>query len=339
MLEPIIPKMLPDMPEVSIIIPCYNEENTIQLLLEAVRTQTFPLDEMEVIIADGMSEDQTRLRIADYMNYHPDIQIRVVDNPKRSIPSGLNRAIEAAHGSLIVRLDAHSIPDREYVERCVEVLEHGMAESVGGVWEIRPRQQNWQGRSIAIAASHPLGVGDAHYRMTSEAQQVDTVPFGAFRRELVEKIGYFDESLLSNEDYEFNVRLRGAGGRIWLDPKIRSVYFARPNLIELARQYWRYGYWKARMLRRHPGSIRWRQVLPPLFVLSLLFLSLLFVWWPIAGRIFVLESSIYFVVLFFAGFHQAWKRSDLSLVFGIPLAIAVMHFAWGSAFIWSIFSR
>jgi succinoglycan biosynthesis protein ExoA len=325
--------------EVSIIIPCYNEEDTIQLLLEAVRLQTFPLDQMEVVIADGNSNDGTINRIDEFRARHREMKIRLVQNPKRSIPSGLNRAIEAAAGALIVRLDAHSIPDREYVERCVKVLKQDKAESVGGVWEIQPRNQNWQARSIAFAASHPLGVGDAHYRFTRAAQQVDTVPFGAFRRELVESIGYFDESLLSNEDYEFNVRLRKSGGRIWLDPHIKSVYFARSNLIELARQYWRYGYWKARMLRRYPDTIRWRQALPPLFILSLLFLLLLSIWWPIAGKIFVIESSIYFVVLIFAGIHQAWKRNDLSLVFGIPLAIAVMHFAWGSAFIWSMISR
>ena len=125
--------------EVSIIIPCYNEEDTIQLLLEAVRLQTFPLDQMEVVIADGISNDGTINRIDEFRARHREMKIRLVQNPKRSIPSGLNRAIEAAAGALIVRLDAHSIPDREYVERCVKVLKQDKAESVGGVWEIQPR--------------------------------------------------------------------------------------------------------------------------------------------------------------------------------------------------------
>ena len=125
-------------------------------------------------------------------------------------------------------------------------------------------------QSIAAAASHPLGVGDALYRHASKASQVDTVPFGAFKRELLALVGFFDESLLTNEDYEFNTRIRKSGGTIWLDPAIRSVYFARPTLAALARQYSRYGFWKWRMLRRYPETLRWRQGLPPLFVLSLL---------------------------------------------------------------------
>ena len=140
---------------------------------------------------------------------------------------------------------------------------------MGGIWDIQPQGKGWQARAIAAAAAHPFAVGDAYYRFTRAAQEVDTLPFGAFRKSLIERIGAFDEDLLTNEDYEFNVRLRKSGGRIWLDPAIRSVYFARSNLLDLARQYWRYGFWKVRMLRRHPNTIRWRQSLPPLFVLSL----------------------------------------------------------------------
>src|SRR3989304_7761914 len=118
-------------------------------------------------------------------------------------------------------------------------------------------------RPIAAAASPPLGAGDAGYRVGSQAGEVDTVPFGAFRREWLERVGGYDESLQTNEDYELNVRLRRAGGKIWFDPSIRSVYYARSDLAQLWRQYYRYGFWKARMLLRYPGSIRWRPALPP----------------------------------------------------------------------------
>ncbi len=324
------------MTEVSIIVPCYNEQNTICLLLDALYAQTYPRSHMEIVIADGQSSDETRSRINGFQKTHPDLNIRIVDNPQRTIPSGLNRAIEAANGLWIVRLDAHSVPSRDYVATCVSALEKGMGDSVGGVWQIRARDESWQARSIALAASHRLGVGDALYRYTETAQEVDTVPFGAFRRTLVEQIGPFDETLLTNEDYEFNVRLHQAGGRIWLDPAIRSIYYARSNLGELARQYWRYGYWKARMLRRYPGSLRWRQALPPLFVLSLFVLILVSPLWLFAGWIFVLESSVYAAVLLMAGIRLAWKHHDPALVAGIPLAIATMHIAWGSAFLWSL---
>jgi GT2 family glycosyltransferase len=156
---------------------------------------------------------------------------------------------------------------------------------------------------------------------------------------VIERIGMFNESLLTNEDYEFNARLRQSGGKIWLDPAIRSVYFARRTLGHLARQYWRYGFWKARMLRRYPGTLRWRQTLPPIFVLSLVILSVLAIWFPVARWLFVLESVSYVSVLAVAGLQIARRQHDLALIPGVPLAIASMHLAWGSAFLWSMMTR
>ncbi|MFZ5882897.1 MAG: glycosyltransferase family 2 protein [Chloroflexota bacterium] len=324
------------MTKVSIIVPCYNEQATIRLLLDAVRRQTFPLAEMEVVIADGMSTDGTREAIAAFQRDFPDLVLRVVDNPLRTIPSGLNRAIEASRGSILIRLDAHSKPYPDYVERCVQALEEGRGDNVGGVWEIQPAAGTWIAKSIAAAASHPLAVGDALYRHARHAAVVDTVPFGSFKRELLERIGGFDETLLTNEDYEFNARIRKAGGRIWLDPSIRSVYFARATLKELARQYWRYGYWKWRMLRRYPDTLRWRQALPPLFVSSLMALAVFSIFIPFLRAALAAELLAYFTVMIIAGVHAAVRRKSLYLLLGLPLVIPVMHLSWGSGFLWSI---
>lgn len=323
---------------VSIIVPCYNEQETIRLLLEAIYAQTYPRQDLEVIVADGMSTDRTRQEIAAFQSSHPALPVRVVENPQRIIPAGLNVAVRAAQGEYIVRLDAHSTPAPDYVTRCIAALQTGAGDNVGGVWEIQPGGADWRASSIAAAASHPLGVGDARYRLGGSAQAVDTVPFGAFRRSLVDRVGWFDETLLTNEDYEFNARIRRAGGTVWMDPSIRSAYRARSSYLELARQYWRYGYWKARMLRRYPETFRWRQ-LAGVFVLSFAVLGLLAIWFPWAGWLLALEVGVYLLGLFLAGAQVALRRREAALLVGVPLAIATMHFAWGSGFIWSMIKR
>lgn len=305
------------------------------MLLASIYQQSYPRDKMEVIIADGLSTDNTHQEIQSFIEIHQDLSVRVVDNPQRIIPAGLNQAISAAKGEILVRLDAHSMPAEDYVLRCVEALESGLGDNVGGLWEIQPGGEAWQARAIAGAASHPLGVGDARYRVGGQAQAVDTVPFGAFQSSLIDRVGPFDETLLTNEDYEFNTRIRQLGGSIWFDPAIRSKYIARDNLSSLARQYWRYGFWKSRMLRRFPTTFRWRQ-LPPVFVISFPLLAILSIWFWWARWLLILEIAVYTIALLFVGIQLALKQRDLALIVGVPLAIATMHFSWGTGFIWSM---
>lgn len=338
-----LPETTPDTaqpkPFVSIVVPCYNEANTICSLLDALYSQSYPRQGMEVVIADGMSTDRSREQVLGFRQEHPDLPVRIVDNQKRIIPAGLNLAIAAARGEVIVRMDGHAMPAADYVQRCVMALEQGYGENVGGIWQIEPARPGWIAQSIAAAAAHPLGVGDALYRYADRPQAVDTVPFGAFYRSLVERIGPFDETLLTNEDYEFNTRVRLSGGRIWLDPAIRSKYLARASLAALARQYARYGYWKMRMLRRYPSTVRWRQGLPPAFVLSLVILALLAVWVPMARWLLVAEIALYALALLAAGVQVAIKKRNAVLALGVPVAIATMHLAWGGAFLWSLIRK
>lgn len=320
------------LPTVSIIIPCYNEEMRIQTVLEAIFSQTYPRPLLDVTLADGHSSDGTRRKIDEFAAAHPSLRLQVIDNAARSIPAALNCAIRASQGEILLRLDGHSRPAPDYVELAVADLLAGQGDNVGGVWEIQPGGEGPMAAAIAVAAAHPLGVGDALYRHASRPALVDTVPFGAFRRSLVEKIGGFDETLLSNEDYEFNVRIRQSGGKIWLNPRIRSAYFARPTLLALARQYARYGFWKGQMLRRYPHTLRWRQALPPLFVLSLLALTGGSLLWPSAAWLLALELTLYLGILFFAGLKAGEPL--------LPLPVMVMHLAWGGGFVWSfLFGR
>ena len=324
------------MPPVSIIIPCFNEQATIRKLLEAIYAQTFPRADLEVVIADGMSTDGTRAEIEAFADSHTDLHIVVIDNSERHIPAGLNCALKETRGEIIVRMDAHSMPYPNYIERSVACLEAGLGENVGGVWEIRPSAETWVAQSIAIAAAHPLGVGDALYRQARKSALVDTVPFGAFKRELLALVGFFDETLLTNEDYEFNARILKSGGKIWLDPSIRSVYFARATLSGLAKQYFRYGFWKWRMLRRYPYTLHWRQGLPPLFVISLIGLGISGIFLPLVRVLLALEIILYAITLVAAGIHAVFKQKKFFLVIGLPLAISFMHVSWGAGFLWSM---
>ncbi len=306
------------------------------MLLKAIYHQTYPIQQIEVIIADGMSTDNTRQVIELFTAEHPDLTVQVIENPERIIPKALNRAIDHAHGAIILRLDAHSLPNKDYIQRCVAALENRLGDNVGGMWEIEAGDNTWIARSIAVAAAHPLGVGDARYRVGGQAQCVDTVPFGAFWKTLFERLGRFNENLLTNEDYEFNTRIRLNGGKIWFDPAIRTKYFARKNLKELAKQYWRYGYWKAKMVRMYPKTLRWRQLLPPLFVLSLLSAMLLSPFFSLVRIGLVFEIGLYILVLLLIGIGQALARREFYLVIGLPISMAIMHLVWGMAFLWSM---
>lgn len=317
---------------VTIIVPCRNEARTIRGLLDSVIGQTWPIDQLEVLVVDGMSEDGTREQISQFATQHPELELSLVDNPHRTIPSALNLGIQAAQGEVVVRLDAHSSPRPDYIQACLSALERTQAANVGGVWDIRPGAPGRIARSIAIAAAHRLGAGDARYRTNGEAGWVDTVPFGAFPKDWLERVGAFNEDLLTNEDYEYNTRIRQAGGRIWFEPDIRSAYYARPTLWQLGRQYSRYGYWKARMLHGFPGSLRWRQALPPAFVAAALGWILLAPFAKIALWLLAVQWGGYALATAVAAWIEAARRRDGALIVGLPCAWWVMHLCWGSGF-------
>ena len=326
-------------PKISVVIPCYNEEDTITLLLEALYQQTFPKEFLEILIIDGVSSDNTINQIKWFTRNHSDLNIKVISNPERIIPVALNKGIQASTGELIIRLDAHSQPYPDYIERCVLDIQNIRADNVGGIWEIKPGNDNWVGKGIARASSHPLGVGDARYRVGGEAQYVETVPFGCFNKKLFEKVGFFDEKLLTNEDYEFNNRILKSGGKIWFDPTIKSIYYSRKTFRELANQYWRYGYWKGKMILKNPATLRWRQVIPPLFVLSLLLWLVLSFFDHNFLILLTLEITLYLLALLVIAAIEAIKNHDSSYSFGMPIAMIIMHVCWGTSFVWSLITN
>ena len=301
---------------ISIIIPCRNEARYIRQILDALRDQDFT--DFETIIVDGDSDDETVSIVQQYSAQQP-LHLKLIQNPQRTIPSSLNLGIENASGEIIVRLDAHSRPAKNYLSACLNALNKSGAEVVGGAWDVKAGDDTIVAAAIAAAVSSPLGAGDAAYRLNqNQAREVDTVPFGCFRRGTLESVGGYNEELFANEDYEFYFRLRQRGGRVYFDPGIRCEYFAVSTLRALAQQYWRYGWWKAQMLRRHPRSIRARQLIPIAWsVLSLLALIIPALW---------IVWGIYLTVVLIESIRQAREARHI-----LPLACAyvIIHFAWG----------
>ena len=324
------------METVSVIIPCYNEERFIGKALEQLADQ-FESNRYEIIVVDGQSEDRSRAVIEEFRKERPDLSIQLVENPARNIPTALNLGIAAAKGNIIARMDAHAVPSDGYIRRCVEVLQNGNAGAVGMPCMVRAGADTLIARAIAAAVSHPFGIGDAKYRLGSAGppqEAVDTVAFACFRKSTWTELGGYNESLHTNEDYDFNYRVRRSGRPVILDRGGHCDYFARTTLGALASQYVRYGGWKAEMIRLHPGSIKLRHMVAPVFVASIIVLAIAGIFWQPAWWLLLAELGAYLLCALVAGIQAAKKSSGgLGMVLVMPLVFATIHLTWGSSFL------
>ena len=319
-------------PLVSVVIPCRNEERTIGLVLDALYRQTYPRERMEIIVADGYSADDTRGRVRAYAGGHPNLPLRLIDNPGLTAPAALNAGVRESKGEIIMRMDAHALPDPDYVEQSVRALAENRCEGAGGMWEIQPGGPGIVARAIAAAAGSPLATGGVRYRSEGKPGEVDTVPFGAFPRSVFDRVGFFNEQVPVNEDYEFFYRIRAAGGKIFFSPAIRSQYIARADIRSLAGQYFLYGRQKAVMLSFHPRSLRMRQVIPAVFVLSLVVLAIGSAIFPPAAILLCVEAALYAAVIAGFSIREAVKRKNAALAAVLPWVFACIHFSWGTGF-------
>jgi glycosyltransferase involved in cell wall biosynthesis len=320
---------------VSIIIPMYNERVFIGNCLESVLANEYPRDRLEILVVDGMSDDSCRTIVKGLAEKHS--SIRLLDNPSRTTPAALNTGIEAAKGDVIMRMDAHAIYPPDYIARSVEDLQYYGCDNVGGVLEIHPGDQSVMARAIAVAQGHPFGVGNAYYRIgVKEPKWVDTVAFGCFRKDVFDCIGLFDMDLIRNQDDEFNARLIRHGGRILLDPAIRCRYFARSTLGQVVHMFHQYGYFKPLAAKKVGRIMTVRQLIPSLFVLTLIGSGGTGLFWPPALLTSLLLVGLYLAASFGAGFKVA-SRHGFAVGLTLPLVFGSMHFSYGFGFLRGIF--
>jgi len=311
-------------PMVSVVIPARNEGRRIGECLRAVLAQDYPQDRFEVIVADGMSQDDTRSIVAAAAFGDP--RVRVIDNPGRIVPTGMNRAIAAAAGEFIVRVDGHTIIHPDYVARCVETLSRTGADGAGGT--MTPIAEGAFSGAVALATSTPFGVGNSAFHYAREEQESDSVYLGAYPRSAFARFGGYDEQLVRNQDDELNYRIRSRGGRIILNPAIQSSYHPRATARSLFSQYFQYGWWKVRVLSRVPSMISARHVAPSLFVLALAGSIAVSPWrpWLAAVGAAMLAAHAAGSLWFCAGRTRGLPARSLALV---PVATLIIHVAYG----------
>ena len=322
---------------VATVIPCRNEARRLPALLYALTGQSRPPD--EIVVVDDRSIDRSAEIVRAWAEAHPQTPVRVVTGAGRGPGPAMNVGIASTSADIIMRMDGHAVPATDYLERSLATaLRDGGTELrdtigvVGGVWDVQAGAPTSVARAIAAVVSHPVGSGGAAYRSagsgSSTPRDVDTVPFGTFPRAVWEALDGFDESLEANQDYDFNYRARAAGYRVVLDPSIRCAYFARPTLWTLARQYFRYGFWKWQMLRKHPRSMRSRQLLSAALLPWVLATAALAIVRPSVGVGVV--ALLYPLVVVSSAIHVALTRrvNPASAV----AAIAVVHLAWSAGF-------
>lgn len=275
---------------VSVVMPIYNEEKYIVKCIDSLFKQSFPKEKMEWIFVDGMSKDKTKSIINQYIEKYPHL-IRVFDNPNKTVPYAMNIGIKKSIGKYIVRLDAHAEYSTDYIEKCVYYLDTTDADNVGGIAETRSKTA--MGSTIAKMLSTKFGVGNSDFRTNGSSGYVDTVPFGAFRREVFEKYGYYDERLTRNQDNEMNYRIRKNGGKIYLSSDINFVYYCRDSIRGITDMALKNGAWNIVTMKLCPGSMGARHFIPLLFVLSIVGLITLGFFYSAFFYLLLLELLLY----------------------------------------------
>jgi glycosyltransferase involved in cell wall biosynthesis len=326
-------------PFVTIILPIHNEAVYIERCLQALFAQDYP-GEMEILVVDGMSTDDTHSIVRGFIVQFSVFHLQILDNHSKIVPPGLNLALRQAKGTIIIRVDGHCLIASDYVRKCVEHIQLEGVDGIGGSMETIG--ETFLAQAIAIGMSSSFGVGNSAFRtMTGKSMLVDTVPFPAYTREIIERAGFYDEELMRNQDDEYNYRIRELGGKIFLAADVHSTYFSRASFKGLWRQYFQYGFYKVRVLQKHPRQMSLRQFVPPVFVLMLL-VSLGLSFFPAVRFFSILVPGLYLFANLGASIWtviqkaQAGRSSLLPILYSLlllPVIFAILHLSYGLGFL------
>jgi succinoglycan biosynthesis protein ExoA len=317
---------------VSVIIPCRNEAEFIGRCLDSILTQDFPKKNFEILIVDGLSDDGTRQILEIYAQKYP--CIRVLDNTKKIVSSAMNIGIKGAKGEIIVRMDVHTEYASDYITQCSNILREMKVENVGGPWV--PNGKTYLQKAVSNAFQSPFSSGGAQSHNAYHEGLVDSVYLGCWNKNTLEKLGYFDEELVRNQDDELNLRIIRSGGRIWQSPKIKSWYYPRSSIVALFQQYSQYGYWKVRVIQKHkiPASIR--HIVPGMFVCLIVILGMLSIFNNLSLRILVCLIFIYLTAILFASVLACKKPLKWKYIPIMPIMFFAHHFGYGCGFLCGI---
>lgn len=325
------------LPFISVIVPCRNEEAYIKNLVKDIYKQDYPTELMEVFIIDGESEDETanivKSLTGDYTNLY------FLTNLRKIVPTALNIGIKAAKGDIIIRLDAHCEYPINYFSYLVENLIERNADNVGVAMIAYPRNESLIAKTIAKAISCPFGIGDSYHRTgLKKAIEIDSVPFGCYKKEVFEKYGLFDEELIRNQDDEFNSRIVSNGGKIWLLPDLEIKYFARDSFYKIFKMFYYYGFFKPLVNKKVGRAATIRQFVPPLFVLGLIisFLTLLFSI-EYGLTFFTLIITPYLLLNFYYSFKLSLKEKNFWMFFLFIFCFLGIHISYGVAYLKGFF--
>lgn len=317
-------------PFISVIVPIHNEEKHIERCLMSILQQDYGVENLEIIVVDGMSDDKTRPIVKKLQKRFP--VITLLDNPQQYVPFALNKAIARAKGEIIARVDGHAAIEKDYLTQCVRTFRETGSECVGG--QIIGVNDSVTGKAIALGMSSGFGVGNARFRTGGEDGYVDTVAFAVYRRKVFYDIGLFDEFMVRSQDDEFNFRLRDHGGKVYFTSRMRSKYYPRSSIRKLWRQYFGYGLYKVRLFQKYPTLMQPRHFVPLLFVLALLGSGLLALSTGVRWPFFAITASYATGALLFSAKISA--KQGWQYMLRLPVIFATLHLSYGLGFLWGL---